>query len=152
MGLETLFNASVAVVAVFSLAALCRLLLLILRGVKGRVRADEVTTRLLRFALHNSGLPNVKIKPDSIENENANNARYLMKSKKDNEKIAGKMLIKFMANDGNEVAEVVLDIAEEVSKTNLKSAKKEAVLLKSANFANKNSSSNLVSSVKLKFF
>lgn len=87
--------------------------------------ADEITNNLIRFALHNSNFPDVVIKPDSIENENANNARYLMKSKEPSEKKAGKILIKFMADDGNEVAEVIKLIEAEQSETNTNNAKKD---------------------------
>lgn len=86
---------------------------------------NDSRNNLIRFALHNSGLPEVVIKPDSIENENANNARYLMKSKELGEKKAGEMLLKFMAGGGNDVAEVIKLIEAEKSEINSKNAEKD---------------------------
>lgn len=84
---------------------------------------NDSRNNLIRFALHNSNLPKVIIKPDSIENENANNAGKLARSKKPNEKIAGKMLIKLMADDGNEVAEAVKIVLDDQVETNSQDAK-----------------------------
>ena len=65
---------------------------------------DDITKKLLQFALKNSELKNLAKQPDDIENEIVRNAAKLSISEKPNEKKSGKQLINFFADDGNQAA------------------------------------------------
>ena len=69
--------------------------------------ADEITNKLIQFALRN-GVYEPK-KNSKVDIELASNAEKLAKSKKSNEKKAGKMLLQIFSSDGNAVAEKTLD-------------------------------------------
>ena len=73
--------------------------------------ADEITNKLIQFALQN-GVDKPK-KNFKVDIELASNAEKLAKSKKSNEKNAGKKLLQMFASDGNEVAEKTLDDIDE---------------------------------------
>ncbi len=76
--------------------------------------ADEITNKLIQFALQN-GVDKPK-KNFKVDIELASNAEKLAKSKKSNEKKAGKMLLQIFSSDGNAVAEKTLDDINEKAK------------------------------------
>lgn len=76
---------------------------------------DDTKNALLKFALTNSNLTRTAIEPDNLENENLRNANKLSISNKPNEKVAGKQLIKMMADDGNESAKNIIEHLEDLA-------------------------------------
>lgn len=72
---------------------------------------DEIKNNLIQFALR-AGVNDPK-KHSNIDIELASNAEKLTRSKKPNEKKAGKRLLEMFANTGNAIAEKTLDDIKE---------------------------------------